>query len=585
MKVLLLHPEDRFPSDGLISGWDLVVDLGRAPLSTYEDWSRVAGCRVASLYDLAEEIGDLRRARELLQAGMGHMVDRWKIDWWDVLSVMISPDLLQLMLIRRLANELPAGGDLYSSRPGLLAAALQSLVGGRLINLERGFQPTFRRMRHYLDVFSRLDTRQLAQVLQDKFDRKHAIRRRFTRRKGASGQPVVLLPSAYVNVSRTAVSYATLLPGERFLLMCARNSGKLKSLPSNVGMASLNAYFNSVEPREATSLLGCWDALKSQLISGHEEFRIAEIAGVLGRVPRLLDWGIAIRDAWNRVFESENVTGCLSADDSNPYSRIPLILAGTRGFPTLACHHGALDSRMALRTAHADFYLAKNEMERDYLVRLCQVPSERVVMGGPATDETASAEPIGRASEGWSDKPWLVFFTEPYGTAGWRSDEIYRDLLPRLSSLARTCGLKLVFKLHPFESVKGHRRVLRRFLSDKEEREIGVIAGAASSELWCNMRFALTVQSTVALECAAREIPVFLCAWLRDPYSAYVQQFARFGVGHVLESAERIGDIPQLLEVQDQKRSPRGGLWQTIDPGKLRELLSGRYLLPTAIRA
>ena len=93
-------------------------------------------------------------------------------------------------------------------------------------------------------------------------------------------------------------------------------------------------------------------------------------------------WGIAVRDAWNGVFESETVLGCLCADDSNPYSRLPLILAANRGIPTLVCHHGAMDSKMAVKVAHADTYLAKGEIEQDFLVRSCGVAPEKVVLGG-----------------------------------------------------------------------------------------------------------------------------------------------------------------------------------------------------------
>ena len=38
MRVLLLHPEDELPAERTAGKWDLVVDLGRAPLATYERW-------------------------------------------------------------------------------------------------------------------------------------------------------------------------------------------------------------------------------------------------------------------------------------------------------------------------------------------------------------------------------------------------------------------------------------------------------------------------------------------------------------------------------------------------------------------
>jgi hypothetical protein len=576
MKVLLLHPEDTFPLPGPGIGWDLVVDLGRAPASTYERWSRDAGCRVVSLYDYAEEIKDLRVAGDLLRLGMDRIVDGHGIDWWDVLSLMISPDLQQIILIRRLAKDLPDDCEVYASRHGSLAAAFQALLNRKVINLEGGFQSAARRVRRYRDSFSQLDSSQVAQIVQDKFDSEHRIRRRLVRRDKSSGQAVILLPSAYVNVSRTEVAYAALLPEASFLLVCARGNGKLQSLPGNVRMALLDGYFTSADQNEAKGLLEEWNELKGQMAHMAQEYQIADVAGVLDRIPALLRWGMATRDAWRQVLEVENVVGCLCADDSNPYTRIPLILANKRGVATLACHHGALDNRMAMKRQHADFYLAKSEMERDYLLRVCQVASEKVVVGGP---------PVSRLDRGalLDDRPWLVFFTEPYQTAGWRTDEVYRDLLPRLRSLASVCGLKLVFKLHPFESVKGHRKWLRRYLP-AENQHIEVISGPASSELWQKARFAMTVQSSVALECTALGIPVFLCSWLRDPYTGYVQQYARFGAGLVLESPGQIADIPRLFETYTDN-ARQYDLGKSMPSERLRELLSGTHVLRPAVGA
>ncbi len=569
MKVLLLHPEDKFPPSGPASRWDLVVDFGRAPVSTYESWSREAGCRVISLYEFAEEIKDLHRTRNLLQPGMGQIVDRCGIDWWDVLSLEIEPDLQQMMLIHRLAKELNRDCELYSSRPGPLATALQVLLGGELINLEDRFQRGLRGARHYLDVVPRLDAVQLAQVFQDKFDREHSVRRRLARRWHSSGQPLVLLPSAYVNVSRTAVAYAAVLPSQQFLLVCARNTAKLKDLPANVSMTSLDSYFIPADQQEIASLFQSWARLKIRLIASAEEFRAADAVGVLRRMPSLIRWGVAVCNAWKRVFESETFVACLCADDSNPYTRIPLILAKKRGLPAIACHHGAMDSWMATKTQHADFYLAKGEMERDYLLRVCQLAGETIVIGAP----NASLAPLEHRNE--AHRPWLVFFTEPYEAWAWRRDEVYRDLLPRLSSLAQTCGLKLVFKIHPFESVKSHRRLLRRHLPEEEARQIGVLAGPPSPQLWQNTRFALTVQSTVALECTCLGIPVFLCSWLRDPYNAYLPQYASFGIGQTLNSPVDLERVPQMLSRYEFRSEIREKLASRITPGVLKGMLGG----------
>jgi len=574
VRALLLHPADTLPWPTPSERWDLIIDFAHAPDSAYENWRRQAGCPVLSLYQFAEEVDDLRVTRELLQLGTGYLADHWGIDWWDVLSLEIVAELRQLMLVHRLSKELGEHCELYATRLHPLAGALQRLLGATLTILESNCRAVIHRMRHYHEAFSHLDTSEFAQVIADKFDNEHSIRRRFVRRTRPTSMPVILLPSAYLNVSRVALSYAEQLPVHQFLLVHARNNAKVPALPPNVRSASLSPYFVPSNKLETASLLDSWHGLTKHLVYGAEVFNMADAMGLLGRFPALLRWGLALRDAWSQVFESENVTACFCADDSNPPSSIPLIMARKRGLPVLACHHGALDYQMAFKTNHADVYLAKSEMERDYLRRICRLAPEKIVVAPPPV----SSKPphvLRRSAR------WLVFFTEPYASSGWRSDEVYRDLLPRLCALAQTCGLKLVFKLHPFESIKGHRKMLRR-LVPSHERQIQVLAGPPSDQLWSNTRFALTVQSSTAVECCAFGIPVFLCAWLRDSWAGYVQQYARFGVGHVLESPEQISEIPELLANRENKSVQQGAPQKAIALDGLQDLFSGTYSLPVA---
>ena len=282
MKVLLLHPQDAMAQSPAGRRWDLVVDTGRAPVASYKRWSQLAGCPVISIYDHAEEIADLYWLRQLLRLGSGRITDQWGIDWWEVLSLEIASDLQQLVLVHRLSKELDAGCELYSSRPQLLATALQRLLNVRLTILESGLRSVIRRAGHAHKLFSHLDAAQFLQVIEDKFDGEHSIRRHFTRRGHRSGQPIILLPSAYSNVSRTAVSYAELLPDHQFLLVHSRSNAKLTSLPTNVHPASLTPYFVRSEKQETASLIESWNSLrKNQLIGGAEEFNTADAVGLL----------------------------------------------------------------------------------------------------------------------------------------------------------------------------------------------------------------------------------------------------------------------------------------------------------------
>ena len=575
MKVLLLHPEDHFQPFSS-NGWDLVVDLGRAPANTYEEWSRKAGCRVVSLFDYGHGFEDFYRFKQTIGQGDGLVVDKYGIDWWKVVLPMLLSGMERCFMLLWLAKELDSSAKLYSSRPDAHAGALQKFLDVEYQVLEGGSSAFTRKARHYKEALSHLDFGQITQIVQDKFDPEHSIRRRLASKKTGSGQQVFLLPTAYINVSRTAVAYAGLLPEEQFLLAVARPGGKLASFPANVRMISLDAYFERSDTAELAGLIEKWEKLQGQIDS--PEFRMASASGVLQRGPGLIRWGIAARNAWMRVFESENIAACLSADDVNPYTSLPLFIATQRNIPALAVHHGAIDSRMSIKPLIADFYLAKGELERDYLLDMCRMDSERVVMAGPRQIFPGPAVS--------SEKPWLVFFSEAYGSSGWREVEVYRDLLPPLCALARQCGLKLVFKLHPFESIKGHRNILRKLLPEDQLAEIHWIAGPTTPELWNKTRFAMSVESTIALECATREIPIFLCGWLQNGYGGYIHQYAKFGVGHILNSPNEMQNVPKLLATWKKcEAAADGKIWQMIVPTELHNLLTGNYRRGTGMPA
>lgn len=569
MKVLLLHPEDMLPPPAPDQRWDLVVDFGRSPAAIYGAWSRQTGCRVLSLSALVEEVSDLYREKELLQLGLGAMVDEHGLDWWDVVSMMIEQPLRTCILLPRLASFLAAGVDLYASRSDPWFEALRALLGVRLSFLPQARGRAARRLAHYRAALRALDAATIAQVLQDKFDREHRLRRRLIRRKPSSGRPVVLLPSAYINVSRTEAAYARLLPEQEFLLAVARRSARLSPLPANVRMISLDPYFGPIHEKELQQMLEAWVGLSRRLMDSAPEFAAAEAGGVLAQIPGYLRWCMAVRDAWLRLFQAETITACLSADEGNPYSRIPLILARHEGIPALACHHGIFEMRLAIKPLQADFFLAKGEIERDYAVRIGRVAPEKIVLGGPESCEVPAVHSEAAASA----RRWLVFFTEPYAADGWRMEELYRDLLPHLTALTAAAGWQLVFKLHPFENVPGQWRLLRRCLPPSQLKGIQVMGGPIRDEIWQKARCAITVESTVALECASRGIPVFLLGWLRGSPGGYISQFERFGIARVLHLPAEIASIPRLLEAASTA-PPQ--LWTRLDPREFEALLSGK---------
>ena len=196
-------------------------------------------------------------------------------------------------------------------------------------------------------------------------------------------------------------------------------------------------------------------------------------------------------------------------------------------------------------------YLAKNEMERDYLVRVCDLPSEQIVIGSPSDGETS----VTRTSSP-SAKTAAIFFSEPYEVAGMRPEEVYRELLPALCRVARENGRSVVVKLHPFESRAQRTKLVRDILRSEDRELVTVIDGPLTSQLMNRAWFGITVESTTAMDCLQGGVRCFLCGWLSMSSYEYPKQYARFGVGEVLQNVGQVEEIPsRLSEPQGQPAS------------------------------
>jgi hypothetical protein len=573
MRVLLLHPWDDFHDSWTSQVWDSVIDLGRAPKSFYAERSAALGCPVFSIFDLAVEVEDLRIWRDLLALGLGRVVDRAGVDWWDVISLTFHPDLQELRLALRLAEKLRGCRTLAASRPSVIAEVLRLELGIPLQVLRRGMHRrlvggVLRRSVAAAD----LSFVQLRQVVYDKYDPHYVWRRKFAGAltpplKGKSdGDAVVLLPSAYANVTKTAVSYAAILPRQKFLLVLARESAAVSPVPENVEVAHLASFATKAcDKDELLKLQVSWKQMEKSL-EDHPAFRLAVPIGILKKGMRWLRWGLAVRDAWMQVFETRSVVGCLSGDDSNPYTRIPLLLAGQREIPAVACHHGALDCWMAFKNPQFSTYLAKGEMERDYLERICGIEDSRIRIGAPSPPQEFASV--------WTERaPWITFFTEPYESGLWRAEAIYREVLPRLCAAARRAGKTVVLKLHPFESLRQRRRLVAQILSGGDRKLVDLKDEPLSQEIFQKTWCAVTVESTVAFECASAGIPAFLCGWLRNAYAGYIPQYVRFGVGRMLECPDDLLRIPDTLSEATPKSGSARRLVQPISPEVLADVL------------
>lgn len=562
MRVLLLtQSDDPAKIENLGQGFDLIFDLSASDLSSCQRWSETIGRPIEPVPK--SQFADLKLAGEILDHGIGHVIDDLGFDWWDLISVNYYEQMLETVRLERFVNSCDENAEFFVKNSGLCARVLKRIAPSRVHEFTRAAPRTRQRLAS-LNRHMRLRPSQMLEILGDKYDSYYRFRRLLKNRTGSS-QPVVLLPSAYGNVSSTALDYARVLPNRKFLLVSTRRSGRVKHLPENVVSSALASYAPAkVSSHELQQLLFSWHRLLREFRQDRALSILTEV-GCFDLVPQILHQGLFIRDTWLQVFASEPVSAVLSADEMNWHTRLPLLVARAKGLPTLACHHGALDCRYSFRGTSADCLLVKGRMERNYVIEVCGRPAKQVEVGAPSR---ARVDHLGNRH-----KNTITFFSEPYEHFGQRCEERYQQILPGLAELADRNTCELVLKLHPFENRRARKHLAEELLGRKLGTRLTVIDGPLADELLERTWFGVTITSTAAMDCALRCVPVFLCKWLDASNSLYAEQFINYGVAKEISSSQAISEIPNLLEnfpiVEREK------IWQATRPERLHDLLSG----------
>jgi hypothetical protein len=158
--------------------------------------------------------------------------------------------------------------------------------------------------------------------------------------------------------------------------------------------------------------------------------------------------------------------------------------------------------------------------------------------------------------------------------SGGRTEEFYHDVLPPLADLALATGRELIVKLHPGESQRERTAMAERVLSAKQRAVMRIVSGPLTEELLAKSWFGITILSTVAMECAIRGIPCFLCKWLESWPYGYVEQFIKFGVGNGLIHPNEIERIPEYLKQSPVNSGVQENCWQPAAAGRLRDLFT-----------
>jgi hypothetical protein len=579
MKILLVHPDDSVEV-GAWAGtrWDLAVDLGWSGRHAYSLQTERLGFRVFSIYDLLDHEQHRCRMREILALGLDQLVDSESVDWWDLFSAYPYPQLEQLMLLSALAEQIPEHAEIFATSPHLTLRALSLLLSREIKSFSVDYQTSDRRTgfrarsRRYLKAAFALRPSQLTEIAFDKWDTDYRLRRHFAHPPKTSSTPAILLPSAYANVSRAQVAYARMLPHRRFLLVVTRRNGRLHELPGNVELRSLASYAPRSLPstdEERVQLLARWQAVQNDLFETNHVLGLARKLHVFDGFASFLKPVLRVRDAWREVFVREPITSVLSADENNPFTRLPIMLARSRKLRTVFCDHGALNMSFGIRRACSDTYLMKGDMARDYTVGWCGLSPSKIVVGAPS--EARNSLPSSNRTE----RDWIVFYSEAYELSSARTQTFYAELLPELCLLARRMNRKVIVKLHPFESLRMRKALVDRVLSAEQRSLVEMRGGPMTPDLFERAWFSLTVESSVAVESTANGVPCFLCSWFDASWYDYSKQYAKYSAGYPLDSPQRIREIPQLLEQFQITEATRRGLHTQISPEDLESVLSG----------
>ena len=572
MKMLLVHPDDSAEvGPWAETTWDLIADLGWSGSHAYAQQKQRLGFSIISIYELLDHDTHRDRLRDLLAVGLNQLVDSESIDWWEVFSSCLYDSLGQLLMLSALAERIPEQAEIFTTRANGATRTLSILLQREIQSLSKDRRASIRtRTRTFLKKLAVLRPSQVFEIAFDKWDADYQFRRHVSRRPSNSSEPVVLLPSAYENVSRIQIEYAQMLPHRRFLLVVTRLSGRRVKLPPNVVLRSLAAYAPSVSAAtevERKELLAKWEQLKSRRFVPNRLLGAGVQQHMFDLFERILKNGLRVRDAWRAVITKESITTVLSGDENNEFTRLPIILAKARNLQTVSCNHGALNMTLGLRKQCSELYLASGDMARDYMVQWCGLSAGRVVMGAPQNGSSLALQERQRRQD------WIVFFSSPYEISSARTQVFYSEILPELCALASHTNRRVVVKLHPFESLRKRKAMIDRAVTAVHKEVIEMRQGPMSSDVLERAWFTVTVNSSVAVESTINGVPCFLCAWFDGDWSDYGKQLAKYSAGHPLNSPLEIRRVPELLDQLKITEATRRTLLSPISPAFLDSIL------------
>ena len=118
MKVLLIDPLDSADANSFArQRRDRIVDLGIGGKNTYIRWREQFNCSVTTLDSFRDGFDTFREVRNLLGLGCNRLMDEHGLDWWEILSILLTSEMETLLLLQRFVKTIGSGDEIYVSRP------------------------------------------------------------------------------------------------------------------------------------------------------------------------------------------------------------------------------------------------------------------------------------------------------------------------------------------------------------------------------------------------------------------------------------------------------------------------------------
>ena len=581
MNILLLHPLDSPWSDiWREKKWDMVVDLGWAGEESYLKWEQIYKCKIISIWSGIEKVTFYQQVNDIQDTMRDQLVDTYGIDWLDMILPLLRKHIFDMILSREIVPYLPPHAIVFVSRPHVLADYISEALGQSAIILYQN--QTVSRAEKSLEYVKKafhFSSKQLYEILVNKFDALYQKRRllKLQLKRADGSMPLVFVPSSYVNVSTNASKFAASMSDYEFLIVTLQPNAKLFDERDNIRTTSIASYVPSVRAIqfELKQLLEQWGHVRQALIKNNTAFELLDRNGAFNALPAFLRRGLILKAAWKKAFETLRPDSLFCGDENNSDMRLSTLVAKSLGIRTVSFHHGALDCSMYLKPLSSNFYLTRSLMEYDYLSNIDMLSTGALIKPNVCEISLHRREVLERSNEGL-----IIFFSEPYECGEGRVDEIYRSILKPLLKIARSDHRRIIVKLHPFESVKQRTKLIRNIVTPEDLAMIQVIEGPLDSELLEQAWFVITLKSSVVIDCAEKNIPCFMCKWLDYFCNGYIDQFAKFGAGLLLNKQEEINDIPLfLLKYYQKKSAVLANNFYAPDISKLKRLLAGQKML------